>query len=119
MPNVADATYSITNPYFVDVNKVHPDAEKSNTFYEYSGRHDDGRLPSLKSSGYMSQVLGCLQEIKRISDDVLTNKINEMYGGESSKSIKLNGDEVEDAEDNNESKSKKMRVEEDNMMTEM
>lgn len=117
MPNVANAKYEITAPRVVDVNQVHPDAERSNTFYEYSGRHDDGKLPILKATGCMSQVLGCLQEIKRISDEVLTDKINEMYGnGESTKSNERNDDAADDAgeePEDDESKSKKMRLDEE------
>ncbi len=92
MPGVPDETFSIPSNVSVDVNVVHPDSLASNTFYEYSGRHDDGELPQLKSSGLMTNVLGCLLEIKRISDQILSAKIDQMYGDSSKDELTSDND---------------------------
>ena len=58
-----------------DVNNVHEDAKTSNTSYGYSGRHDHGSLPELKSSGNMARLIASLEDAKRESDMVITDII--------------------------------------------
>ncbi len=115
MPGVPDKTFSIPSNVSVDVNVVHPDSLASNTFYEYSGRHDDGELPQLKSSGLMTNVLGCLLEIKRISDQILSATIDQMYG-DSSKDELTSDNDLQPQLISTESRSKKMRVEDQDYM---
>jgi hypothetical protein len=55
-----------------DVNQVHVEAKTSNTSYGYSGRHDHGVLPELKSTGPMARLVASLEEAKREGDTVLT-----------------------------------------------
>lgn len=58
-----------------DVNRVHEEAKTSNTSFGYSGRHDHGSLPELKSSGSMARLVASLGDAKRESDTVLTEII--------------------------------------------
>lgn len=51
------------------------------TTYEYSGVHDHGKLPALKSDGPMSIVVNNLMAAKNQSDEYLTNCIDMEYGG--------------------------------------
>ncbi len=70
----------INNPSECDVNKVTAESRASNTTFEYSGRHDHGDLPVLKSSGPNALLVSALQEAKRECDRYLTQKINEEFG---------------------------------------
>lgn len=101
LPNEPAVVFDVTDFKPIDVNEVHPDAKQHNTFFEYSGRHDNGELPTLKSTGPIAQVIGALNEMRRISDEFLTEKINAMYGG-----VSKNGQSAE-----GQSAAKKMRVE--------
>jgi hypothetical protein len=40
---------NISNPTHMDVNSVSAESRASNTRFEYSGRHDHGDLPQLKT----------------------------------------------------------------------
>lgn len=97
----------------IDVNDVHPDAKRSNTFYHYSGRHDEGMLPTLHSSGPMIEVLSSVQQIKHISDNFLTERINQLYGYNNSTQNHTDDvhEEVNNDNDGDGNKVKKMRVE--------
>ena len=53
----------------------------SETTFEYSGIHDHGKLPALKSDGPMSVVVNSLLTAKNQSDEYLTNCIDMEYGG--------------------------------------
>eukprot|EP01038_Epipyxis_sp_PR26KG_P009284 gene9284-12510_t len=112
-------SFSIVNPAPIDINKVSQEAEHSRTSYDYSGRHDHGKLPLLKSTGYMSQVISALLETKNECDRYLTECIDAEYGGD--KTIKLstnNQDMMVEDENEHEDKMvdgivKKPRIEED------
>ena len=59
-----------------DVNTVHEEAKQSNTSYGYSGRHDHGSLPELKSgSGPMARLVASLEDAKRETDKVMTEVV--------------------------------------------
>ncbi|RYH16492.1 hypothetical protein EON65_29985 [archaeon] len=64
----------------VNVNHISQEAAQSNTSYEYSGRHDGGPLPILKSEGPMADVIAALAQAKVVSDSFLTDRINQVYG---------------------------------------
>ena len=51
------------------------------TTFEYSGVHDHGKLPVLKTDGPVAAVLANIMEAKRQSDEYLTNCIDVEYGG--------------------------------------
>ena len=52
-----------------DPNSISEEAAASNTSFLYSGRHDHGNLPSMRSTGYYSELIWALQESKRRFDD--------------------------------------------------
>ena len=58
-----------------DVNTVADEARESNTSYKYSGRHDHGTLPTLKSTGTAAQLFDALMEMKQECDKYLTDQI--------------------------------------------
>jgi len=62
-------------PY--NINEVAEDAKVSNTSYGYSGRHDHGILPQMKSDGPHSVLISALYEAKKESDKILTDLIKE------------------------------------------
>ena len=64
------------NIYF-NTNEVAEDAKISNTSYGYSGRHDHGILPQMKSDGPHSLLISALYEAKKESDKILTDLIKE------------------------------------------
>ncbi len=110
-PNEEERKETIVEALPIDVNDIHPDARRCNTFYHYSGRHDDGNLPILRNSGPMVDVLSAIQQIKHMSDTYLTERINAQYGYSNNET----NNEVEATENCSneieESKLKKMRVE--------
>jgi hypothetical protein len=55
-----------------DVNRV---LDASITSFTYTGRHDHGQLPTLKSDGYLSQLTNALQCAKAACDGFLTEKM--------------------------------------------
>ena len=83
------------------------DAVHNNTSFLYSGRHDHGRLPSLKTSGHSARLLSAIGEAKRLSDEYITGL---MAGGASS----IGGDNAggEGESDEESAAPKKARVEE-------
>lgn len=68
---------SITQPKAIDLNEIHPSAATSNTSYDYSGRHDQGTLPMLKTEGHLANVIAAILEAKQQSDTILTKLIEE------------------------------------------
>lgn len=98
----------IENPSQLDLNYVSPASSVSNTTFEYSGRHDHGNLPILKTSGPCAELVSALQDAKRECDKYLTNLINEEFGYDDSDKI-VEGDGAE--EDIVESKPKKQCTE--------
>lgn len=70
----------ITDPVEFDANQVSAEARVSNTTFGYSGRHDHGDLPTLKSTGVNAVLVSALQEAKRECDKYLTERINEEFG---------------------------------------
>lgn len=59
----------------LDMNEVCPEALISNTAVGYSGRHDDGNLSQLRSSGPLLEVVSALKEAKQACDAFLTDII--------------------------------------------
>ena len=83
-----------------DVNFVSEEARASNTSFGYSGRHDHGALPKLKSSGPMAKVVQSLQDAKRECDVYLTTLITQQQSEElglPEKKPRLHTEEEEDA----------------------
>jgi hypothetical protein len=56
----------------IDINAVSTEAAQSNTSFGYSGRHDHGSLPQLRSSSRYIGTLSAVIEAKRECDDFLT-----------------------------------------------
>ena len=59
----------------LDMNEVCPEALTSNKAVGYSGRHDDGNLSQLRSSGPLLEVVSALKEAKQACDAFLTDII--------------------------------------------
>lgn len=78
--NGQERTIAIDKPKPVDINQVAEDARNSNTSFGYSGRHDHGNLPTLKSGGQIAELLAAMQEAKAESDAILTAEIDRFYG---------------------------------------
>ena len=79
-----------------NINEISAEAKESNTSFEYSGRHDHGMLPTLKSEGHMAQLVGSLEEAKKECDKVLTALIEtekRETDGPSEKKPRLEGEE--------------------------
>jgi hypothetical protein len=119
-PNEDPHYFEIMDSGPADINYISAVAEKSNESYEYSGRHDQGKLPTIKSEGPISNLVAALQATKKISDKFLSARINEVYGYASSKmeedDAEIEGGEgakIEDEEsdDKIESQTKRMKVE--------
>lgn len=91
---------SIDSPLPLDMNQASEESRKSNTSFEYSGRHDHGDLPQLKSTGPHALLVAALQEAKRECDKFLTQKINAEYGYDDAESgkMELEAQEEEDVE---------------------
>lgn len=69
-----------------DPNAIHPVAKITNLSYEFSGRHDTGYLTQLKSTpGHLNDLVLSLQEAKKFTDAILTEKINKFYGHDDEK----------------------------------
>lgn len=73
-------------------NDIHPTAATSNTSFEYSGRHDQGTLPQLQSTGHMAHLIAAILDVKAQSDNYLTAKIGQQTNNTGAKAI----DETED-----------------------
>ena len=61
----------VKDPPTFDPNSVADDASQSNK-YGYSGRHDHGTLPPLKSGDQHAKILSSMVEAKRLCDEYLT-----------------------------------------------
>ncbi len=78
-------SYALPNNFLqttppLDLNFVSFEAASSNTVFEYSGRHDHGNLPTLKSSGTLAVLLKSLIQSKANCDRHFTDEINKHYG---------------------------------------
>jgi hypothetical protein len=122
LPNEELIIFPIADQGPCDVNFISPVAEKSNESYDYSGRHDQGKLPILKSEGPMANVVRAMQEAKKVSDGFLSERINQVYGYANPKQSKMDEVDIQeedaDADDKNEEDSvektkikKKMKIE--------
>ena len=56
--------------------EVAEDARESNVSFNYSGRHDHGKLPSMQSDDRGMALVGALHEAKAASGTYLTALIN-------------------------------------------
>lgn len=116
-PNGETSKISISEPQELNINLIHPSAAQSNLSYEYSGRHDQGVLPALKSEGPTSHMIAAMIEAKQQSDIYLTKLIEEQMKEEkaqtdSGSKVKASEDDIEeDADDaaGRKRKTKKMR----------
>jgi len=77
-----------------DVNAV---TEVSRTSFTYSGHHDHGDLPVLKSSGPLAELVASLQVAKQKCDEYLTSSIAPPTGEE--KRPRLDDGDATSAED--------------------
>jgi hypothetical protein len=122
LPNKELIIFPIADQGPCDVNFISPAAEKSNESYDYSGRHDQGKLPILKSEGPMANVVRAMQEAKKVSDGFLSERINQVYGYGNPKQSKMDEVDIQeedaDADEKNEEDSvektkikKKMKIE--------
>lgn len=96
----------------INLNEVHPSAATSNTSFEYSGRHDQGVLPQLKTEGHLANVITAILEAKHQSDTILTKLIEEaIASGETTIGKSKQSKELEDlAEDYFEEQSKRKKA---------
>ena len=62
-----------------NVNMVSDAARDTNTSFDYSGRHDFGTLPILKSEGDLSLLITAVMKAKIECDSFLTSIIDEEY----------------------------------------
>jgi hypothetical protein len=125
LPNEEPIIFPIENKGPCNINYISPVAANSNESYEYSGRHDQGKLPDMKSTGPMAEVIAAMQEAKRVSDQFLSERINQVYGyGSKQVEENINEEPTESDEkpvrDENreESVAKKMRIEDPHAMEE-
>jgi branched-subunit amino acid aminotransferase/4-amino-4-deoxychorismate lyase len=58
----------------IDMNKG---VDTSITAFTYTGRHDHGPLPALKSTGYLAELTAALYDAKAACDSLLTDKMKE------------------------------------------
>lgn len=110
LPNEPRQEFIVMDVVPLDINHVSPAAALSNESYEYSGRHDQGQLPQLKTSGPMADVISAMQQAKKISDKFLTERINLFYGYGETQNIDQEDVEKEPpsgSDDENETTSKK------------
>jgi hypothetical protein len=82
-----------------------PDSKDSNinTSFEYSGRHDHGLLPELKSKPKYNAIVASILEAKKLSDTYLTEVMTKKSGSDGNPEKKprtdgVNGDSVMDDE---------------------
>jgi hypothetical protein len=64
-----------------DANEVAEEARTSNLSFKYSGRHDHGPLPLLKSSGVNADLVSALLEAKQQCGEYLTELITKEANG--------------------------------------
>lgn len=98
----------ITEAGDYDTNKVSAESRVSNTTFEYSGRHDHGDLPQLKSTGPHAVLVSALQEAKKECDRYLTQRINEEFGYDDADKEEM---DVAAEEDGEEKRAKKLCTE--------
>ena len=84
----------------ININEVAEDAKVSNTSFGYSGRHDHGLLPQMKSDGPHAVLISALYEAKKQCDKLLTDIIKE------------------EASSNNEPSEKKQRIDDEDIVIE-
>ena len=65
---------STSKPY--NPNLVAEDARESNLSFNYSGRHDHGTLPELKSDGIHNEIVASLIQAKEETGNYLTSLVN-------------------------------------------
>jgi len=82
-----------------NTNEVAEDAKISNTSFGYSGRHDHGILPQMKSDGSHAILVSALLEAKKECDKILTLAINEEIKNNTSPAIKKQKIEEDDDEE--------------------
>ena len=79
-------SFTLPNNFFLqtvqplDLNFVSFETASSNTVYEYSGRHDHGNLPPLRSVGTLANLVKSLIQAKANCDRHFTDEINKQYG---------------------------------------
>lgn len=61
-------------------NEIDEVAKSSNVSFGYSGRHDQGSLPTLRDSGPFSDLIGAVLEAKQLCDKELSSRISAASG---------------------------------------
>lgn len=80
---------------FVDHEKIA--AAPGGSSYAFSGKHDHGDLPKMKSEGYEAEVISALIDAKAQCDAYLTQCISLDNGNKPEKKAKIEGDEGDGA----------------------
>lgn len=75
--NGVNKSISIKDGIPFNTNEVAEDAKVSNLSFGYSGRHDHGLLPQMKSDGPHAILISALYEAKKECDKLLTDVIKE------------------------------------------
>ena len=65
----------------LDINEIAADAINSNTSFGYSGRHDHGQLPLLKSDPQHANIIASIQEARKACDEYLTKEMESQSSG--------------------------------------
>lgn len=84
---------SNSKPY--DPNLIAEDARESNLSFNYSGRHDHGKLPDLKSDGIHNEIVASLIQAKEETGTYLTTLISNNNNNLQSESKNKNDGESE------------------------
>ena len=101
-------SWSAPAPDSINLNYISPEAAATNTVHHYSGRHDHGKLPVLKTSGPMADVISGVIAAKNECDRFLTTIIDKEYANADAK-MDVNEAEEEEADDT-ENQAKKMKT---------
>lgn len=109
--SVAPIHISVSDPAPIDLNQIHPSAATSNTSFEYSGRHDQGLLPELKSEGPLANMISAILAAKQQSDAILTQLIEESLtaGGNAAGKVKAST-EIDELEEGALGREKRKKV---------
>lgn len=91
----------------INLNYISPEAAATNTVHHYSGRHDHGKLPTLKSSGPMADVISSIIAAKSECDRFLTSCIDKEYANGDAK---METELEEDDADSSENQAKKLKT---------
>ena len=84
-------TIAISSPKIsYDANAIVEEARTSNLSYHYSGRHDHGELPQLKTGSKHDKIIGSLLEAKELCGNFLTTEINKLKSIEDNNKINNN-----------------------------